>query len=77
MSERFWTRQPPTENGYYWHREDISRYGVIRYIQHGKVYFGGHFVGDAEGYGGEWWGPIEEPGGGAIEDCRSRNHEKA
>ncbi len=63
-----WTKQPPTEDGYYWHRDSIEQHAVIRYVVSGKVRHGVNTVGTIDDYGGEWWGPLPEPGGDAVED---------
>lgn len=68
----FWRKAPPTEDGYYWHREDISYEAVIRYVFRGLVKHGIDVRGEVASYGGEWYGPLQEPGGGAIENCRGR-----
>ncbi len=70
MPELFWTKEPPTEAGWYWNRKDISCHGSILFLQGtGYIYFpesGEYFT--PVNIGGEWWGPIPEPGGDAIEN---------
>ena len=64
-----WTKAVPTEDGYYWHRESIAHEAVIRVVYRGIVKHGLDTRGRAESYGGEWFGPLQKPGGDAIENC--------
>ena len=64
-----WTKEPPDQDGWYWHRESIAHKAVIRYVRGGSVYLGLHRIGPVQTFGGEWYGPLQEPGGDAIENC--------
>ena len=66
-----WTKALPTQPGYYWWREDISCEARSVYvIADLRVFFHGIArplpVADV---GGQWYGPVEAPGGDAIENC--------
>ncbi len=71
VPELFWTKKPPTEEGWYWHRADISWHGRILYLSEtGFIRLPITLEIDTPGnIGGEWWGPIPEPGGDAVENC--------
>lgn len=73
-----WTKNSPTEPGWYWFREDMSRSAVIHKV--GKWPGGGlavvlskrwhdHEVSAPENMSGHWYGPLQEPGGDAVENC--------
>ncbi len=68
-----WTKKTPTEeDGYYWWRENISYIAKIVSIQDGRLYRIGIGFDNSRSpaiYGGEWFGPLQEPGGDAIENC--------
>lgn len=71
-----WTKRTPAEPGWYWWRKDISH--------HAEVVQVGYHAGSAALRvsrscvshttplvitGGEWFGPLREPGGDAVENC--------
>ncbi len=65
-----WTKQPPTEPGWYWWRESLPMLGMIVLVSSGKVHSMFHHTPFAEApelAGGEWFGPLQEPGGGSID----------
>jgi hypothetical protein len=64
-----WTYVAPKEDGYYWHRTGIEHFAVVRYVRDGAVFFGSTVIPRAETLGGQWFGPLKEPGGDAIENC--------
>lgn len=69
--EDCWTKTPPTTPGWYWWREDISRHAKIVYVTeslHSMEVFS-FARWRVTGRGGEWAGPLVEPGGDAIENC--------
>jgi hypothetical protein len=64
-----WTEQAPTQDGYYWWRQAPGWEGSIVWVRQGAVYwFNCRGADDANGMGGQWWGPIPQPGGDAAED---------
>lgn len=69
MTELFWTKKAPTEDGWYWWREDISRHGAVLRVVDDRVYLAGCPFPLSD-FGGEWYGPLVEPGGDAIENCQ-------
>lgn len=67
-----WTKKPPTDKpGYYWWRLSIAfNAQVVRVSETGKVYsIGCDYWEDISSFDGEWYGPLQEPGGDAIESC--------
>lgn len=57
-----WSKSPPQEDGYYWHRDGMDLVPVIRTVYRGRVLHGIRDLGEVELYGGEFAGPIPEPG---------------
>jgi hypothetical protein len=56
-----WTKEPPTEPGWYWWREDATRLPYPRHVRHdgdGVLYVIGYQFPTVAEYGGEWQGPI-------------------
>lgn len=61
MSEASWTRQAPTQPGWYWYRSKNARRRVIEIIErdgHLEVFAKGGFP---YGPDAEWSGPLEPP----------------
>lgn len=67
-----WTKKVPTKSGWYWWRRDISKGGVIVWVDESGFVPQNHLVPiySAESFGGQWYGPLQEPGGDAVENCR-------
>jgi hypothetical protein len=66
-----WTKKLPTEQGWYWWRESISFNGKVVYVtETDSAYLPGdelrHYL---TWLGGEWYGPLQEPGGDVNENC--------
>jgi hypothetical protein len=56
-----WTKQAPTEPGWYWWREHVSMSGlVVRVTDSLQVRYGG-FGDPLCLWTGEWYGPLVEP----------------
>ena len=61
----YWTKQLPTADGYYWWRENMTFNAIVVMVRNGRAY---EFMTPNFGYrelahqGGEWSGPIQEPG---------------
>lgn len=70
-----WTKATPKADGHYWWRRALGYVGEVVRIEGGIVFSAyrqlGGFLDSADRCGGEWCGPIEEPGGDAIENCTS------
>jgi hypothetical protein len=67
-----WTKRAPKMYGWYWWRRSIEFHAEIV-----QVVPGGGLGACVDGkniravdFGGEWYGPLIEPGGDAIENCR-------
>lgn len=66
MGKMTWTKEPPTEPGWYWWREDLSYNGMIVWVSSdGKVsrMFAPLWLWLASEMGGQWFGPLQVPGG--------------
>lgn len=63
-----WTMRSPTEDGWYWWRPALGCFALILRVQDGWVWEARTHL-PTEGQGGEWYGPLVEPGGDAIENC--------
>ena len=64
---KVWTKYPPTMDGWYWHRKDISCEAGMAYVRDGHV-VGTGWRHPVESAGGEWFGPLQAPGGDAVEN---------
>jgi hypothetical protein len=64
-----WTKKPPAEDGWYWWRRDVARRGRVVRVAAGRVMHPSYGFGWADAQGGEWYGPLQEPGGDAVENC--------
>ncbi len=66
-----WTTQTPTAPGVYWWRPALGDVPtIVRLTVRGWVHVPGIGRGfQPESYAGQWYGPLEPPGGDAIENC--------
>lgn len=66
-----WTKEPPTEPGLYWYREDENSRGRIASVYNIGGQWDFDYLGDDYYYdfptGGQWAGPLETP----LDDKRS------
>ena len=64
-----WAKHPGF-SGWYWWRVSIAHHAKIVYVSASEnvndVFSFAHHP--AKTYGGEWYGPLHEPGGDAVED---------
>lgn len=68
----YWTKKTPTEPGYYWWREDIAHHARIAYFTEDRrmILMGWLDSQSPAAFLGEWYGPLQEPGGDAVENCQ-------
>ena len=60
-----WTKTPPTEPGWYWHRYEREREGCVVYATDDMMVLGWGTAYDhvpIKTLGGEWGGKVPEPG---------------
>lgn len=69
MSELHWSKKTPFKDGWYWWRENISAKPEIVEIFWLQV-VNRAVEGSVLQMGGQWYGPLQEPGGDAIENCQ-------
>ena len=73
-----WTKKAPTENGWYWWRPQLSHTAHIVLVSNGRSYdqfTSANWSPKPKNRGGEWYGPLVEPGGDAIENCTAQSEE--
>lgn len=62
-----WTKAPPTEPGWYWWRENIEYNAVVQWVSSsGAAVAPLGATWQAAEMGGQWFGPLREPGGDAV-----------
>lgn len=65
-----WTKKTPTEPGHYWWRESIGFVPIVFLLDtQGVVRSPFEYSRHADTLGGEWCGPLQPPGGDAVENC--------
>jgi len=64
-----WTTHVPTSPGWYWWRESLAFVALlVRVTECGFHYRAGDDKRhDSASFGGQWYGPLQEPGGDAVE----------
>lgn len=58
----YWTKELPKEDGWFWWREDLSQVAIVLRVWKGRGVGSGYVNGPIENMGGEWCGPLQEPG---------------
>lgn len=65
-----WTKKLPTQPGWYWWRSDISCLGMVVLLSGGLIHsMFWETPCKPELQAGQWYGPLQEPGGDAVENC--------
>jgi hypothetical protein len=74
VSEQRWTKRPPIEAGWYWWRESLAFHARCVWVWRASVAPLTYYVADRPGFtqpvqnqGGQWYGPLQEPGGDAVD----------